>query len=235
MRRISIFLFLVLFFNIVSNIAFANENNINSIMNKELNYQRYINEIGINILNSNAIDKKIIFTYNKDEYQKSLNDPTITKRQIVFYDEYFKYIDNDDEMAAFLAHEISRAVKSFSGEWGGFVSSIHVKAAPKKYEIFADKRAVDYMVKSGYNPLGLITFLNKTEVNGLLGNLFHNTSTKRQATIYEYIYYNYPYYLQNNTYLENKNYQNFLLNSRENRELLHQKIKSGSKEELKYE
>lgn len=231
MRIVFVFLFMVLF----SSAAFANENEINSILNKELNYQRYINEIGINILNANAINNKIIFTYNKDEYKKTINDPAITKRQIVFYDEYFKYVDNDDEMAAFLSHEISRAVKSFSNEWGGFVSSIHVKAAPKKYEVFADKRAVDYMVKAGYNPLGLITFLNKTQINGLLGNVFHNTSTKRQAIVYEYIYYNYPYYLKNNTYLENKNYQNFLLNSRENRELLHQKIKSGSKEELKYE
>ena len=37
-----------------------------------------------------------------------------------------------------------------------------IKAAPKKFEIVADKIAVDYMVKAGYNPIALITFIQKT-------------------------------------------------------------------------
>ncbi len=217
----------------LSSSAFAVEN---SLLNKELNYQNHINEVGINLLNSNKIDKKIVFTYNKGEYKKTPDDSTISKRQIIFYEDYFKYVENDDELAAFLAHQISRAVKSYSGEWGGFIASAQIKAAPKKYEIFADKRAVDYMVKAGYNPLGLITYINKSQTNGFLDKiLFHNSPSKRQAIIYEYIYYNYPYYLKNNTYLTNKNYQNFLLTSSSNRALLKEKIKSGSKKELKYE
>ena len=48
----------------LSSSAFAVEN---SLLNKELNYQNYINEVGINLLNSNKIDKKIVFTYNKGE------------------------------------------------------------------------------------------------------------------------------------------------------------------------
>ena len=53
--------------------------------------------------------------------------------------------------------------------------------------------------------------------------------------VYEYIYTKYPYYLQNNTYLENEHYQNFLLTSQENRRLLAEKIKNQSKEKLKYD
>ena len=97
----------------LSSSAFAVEN---SLLNKELNYQNYINEVGINLLNSNKIDKKIVFTYNKGEYKKTPDDSTISKRQIIFYEDYFKYVENDDELAAFLAHQISRAVKSYSGE-----------------------------------------------------------------------------------------------------------------------
>ena len=31
-----------------------------------------------------------------------------------------------------------------------------------KYELIFDKLAVDFMVEAGYNPLGLITLINKT-------------------------------------------------------------------------
>lgn len=203
---------------------------------QEQSIQKRINDIGVKILNNNKIDKKIVFTYNKGEYKKTLNDPAITKRQIIFYEEYFKYIENDDELAAFLASQISRAVKSYSGEWGGFVSSSQIKIAPKKFEIIADKRAVDYMVKAGYNPIGLITFLNKSEPQGMFDKLlFHNKSSKRVAIVYEYIYMNYPYYLKNNVYLNTPNYQNFLLNSVTNRALLQEKIKTKSTKQVKYE
>ena len=65
--------------------------------------------------------------------------------------------------------------------------------------------------------------------------LFHNPASKRMAIIYEYIYMNYPYYLANNPYFENINYQNFLLNSVENRAKLKEKIETGSTEKVKYE
>ncbi len=205
-------------------------------LKEQADIQNRINNIGVNILNSNKINKRIVFVYDKNEYKKTLNDPALVKRQIIVYDNYFKFIENDDELAAFLAHEISRAVKSYSGEWGGFVSATQVKAAPKKYEIYADKRAVSYMVKAGYNPLGLITLINKTAPQNIFDKLlFHNHPSKRMAIIYEYIYYNYPSFLAENTYIENPNFQNFLLNSTYNRALLKEKIISNSKKELKYE
>lgn len=207
-----------------------------SVLIKEQKCQKYINDTGVKILNANKIAKHIVFTYSKGEYKKTLKDPAITKRQIIFYDEYFKYIENEDEMAAFLAHQISRAAKSFDGEWGGFVSSAQIKFAPKKYEIYADKRAVDYMVNAGYNPIGLITLLNKSKPQNVLDKLlFHNPPTRRMAIIYEYIYTKYPYYLANNPYFDNINYQNFLLNSVENRAKLKEKIETGSKDRIKYD
>ena len=62
-----------------------------------------------------------------------------------------------------------------------------------------------------------------------------NLASKRLAIIYEYIYTKYPYFLANNAYIENEHYQNFLLSSQENRRMLQEKIKTGSKKELKYE
>lgn len=225
--------FFILMIVLTGSMCFAADN---SLILYEQNCQQRINEIGVKILNANKIDKHIIFTYNKDTLKKSLNDPAITKRQIIFYEEYFKYTANDDEIAAFLAHQISHAVKSYSGVWGGMLSSTQIKCAPKKYEIFADKRAVDYLVNAGYNPLGLITLMNKSKPQKILDKLlFHNTTSRRMAEVYEYIYTNYPYYLANNVYIENSDYQNFLLNSVCNRALLETKIQSGSKKRVKYE
>ena len=228
MKKIFIILLLL-----TGTICFASDD---SAILREQNCQQRINATGVRILNANKIEKHIVFIYNKGAFKKHLNYPPITKRQIIFYEEYFKYVSNDDELAAFLAHQISHAVKSYSGAWGGLANSVQIKCSPKKYEIFADKRAVDYLVKAGYNPLGLITFMNKSKPQNILDKLlFHNPTSRRMAAVYEYIYINYPYYLANNEYINNPDYQNFLLNSISNRALLQAKIQSGSKKRVKYE
>ena len=92
------------------------------------------------------------------------------------------------------------------------------------------------MVKAGYNPIALITFINKAfpqHYQDVISN--KNLTSKRLAVIYEYIYTKYPYYLANNEYFENPHYQNFLLNSAYNRKLLETKVKNKSRENLKYE
>ena len=109
-------------------------------------------------------------------------------------------------------------------------------ASPKKYEIIADKLAVDMMVNAGYNPLGLITFINKTCPQRRFDFVSNkNLTSKRLAIIYEYIVKKYPYFLVNNTYLNNEYYQNFLLTSQENRRMLKKHLETGSKEKIKYE
>jgi hypothetical protein len=60
-------------------------------------------------------------------------------------------------------------------------------------------------------------------------------TSKRLANVYEYIYTKYPYYLKNNEYITNEAYQNFLLTSVENRKKLQDKVRTGSKKEIKYE
>ena len=209
--------------------AFASE----AEMQKENSIQTRIDTIGVNLLNSNKIDKRIVFVYDKNAKKKFLaEDKTLTKRQVVIYEENYKYIQTDDELAGMLAREISIAVKSYQG----VISSLGVVAAPKKAEIFADKRAVDYLVNAGCNPLALIVYINKTtpqKRSDFIGR--HNLTSKRLARLYEYITYKYPEFLENNEYINNEYYQNFLLSSINNRKLLEEKIKSGSKEELKYE
>ena len=204
---------------------------------KEQSIQNRINETGTQILNANKIGGRIIFVYDKDAKDTLLKmDTTVTSRQIVMFREYYKFISDDNELAAYLAREISNAQRTFDGIGNGWLTAVQIKAAPKKFEMVADKRAVDYMLKPGYNPLALITFINKAfpqHYQDLISN--KNLTSKRLAHIYEYIYTKYPYFITNNEYLQNPYYQNFLLNSVENRRLLEEKIKSGSKEKLKYE
>lgn len=215
-----------------STLTFAN---VEEKLLKEQTLQSRLDSIGVQLLNSNKIERRMVFTHSTKKKPK-LDDKTLTKRQIIFYDELYKFTTNDDEVAAFLAREISKAVKSYDGAWGGITDSAHIKLAPKKYEIFADKRAVDYMVNAGYNPLGLITFMHKAYPQKRFDRFAcSNLTSKRLAIIYEYIFTKYPQFLVNNEYITNETYQNFLLSSVENRRKLELKIKNGSKDRISYE
>ena len=204
---------------------------------KEQTVQEKINDVGFKILNSNMIDKRIIFVYDKAEKKSLLKSADeLTKRQIIITEGEYKFVDNEDELAAFVSRGISMALKSYGGMWRGGLNAIQVKAAPKMYEIVADKRAVDFMVNAGYDPIGLITFLNKSQPQKRYDTFSSsNLTSKRLAIIYEYIYTKYPYFLANNKYLENESYQNFLLTSVDNRKKLEDKIKNHSEKKIKYE
>ncbi len=233
MKKI-LFVIIILMMFVISGKAFA-EIDQQLILN-DMQMQDKINSIGFKILNANKIDKRMVFVYDDKNKESILKEPGLTSRQVVVYKDSINFADNEEEIAAFLAREICKTAESYTGFWKGIVGSAQVKVAPKKYELLFDKRAVDFMVNAGYNPLALITFINKSFVQkryDMISN--HNLTSKRLANIYEYIYFNYPYFLVNNEYINNEYYQNFLLTSIENRKKLQQKINTGSKERIKYE
>ena len=191
---------------------------------KNMRIQRYIDDVGFNILNANRIDKRMVFTYNEQS------------QQIVIYKNQINHIADQNELAAMLAREIVKGTLSYDGFARGFVTSAQMKFAPKKYELFFDKRAVDLMVTAGYDPVAMIIFLNKLgEQKRFSFVLTNNTVSKRMAEVYEYIYTKYPQFLANNSYLDNKYYQNFLLTSENNRRMLQEKVRTYSQKRLKYE
>ena len=220
-------------FVMFSGIVFA-ETEAETILN-DMQIQNRISDIGFKLLNSNKIDVRMAFVYDK-KTSKTPIEASLTRRQIVVYKDYIKFASDDAEIAAFLAREICKTAESYSGLMKGFVSSAQIKLAPKKYEILFDKRAVDFMVKAGYNPLALITFINKSYPQKRIDRFsHHNLTSKRLANIYEYIYFQYPAFLKDNEYLTNESYQHFLLSSIENRRKLQEKIETGSRENIKYE
>ena len=209
-----------------------------SVLIENNTIQSRIDKVGAKILNANKIGKRVVFVYDDKAKSNYLNDTkTLTKRQVVVYKDSYNYVANDDELAGYLAREIAQAARSYDGLGDGWLSSVKIKAAPKKFELVFDKLAVDYMVKAGYNPLGLITYLNKTCPQARQDKLSsHNLTSRRLAYIYERIYIQYPSFIIHNAYLENETYQNFLLTSQENRKLLKEKVNTSQwKRDLKYE
>ncbi len=223
-------IYILLIMSIMCGSINANPVEINAI-------QQRVDNVGTRLLNFNRIPKRIIFTFDKEGKADWLSKyKALKRRQIIVYGEQYQFIQSDDEIAAMLAREIATVMKSYSGMWGGTIDAIQVALSSKKFETVADKRAVDYMVKAGYNPLALIVYINKTcpqKRQDVIAR--HNLTSKRLARIYEYITYKYPEYLQDNEYINNQYYQNFLLNSVENRRMLEEKIKTNSAKEVDYE
>ena len=196
-----------------------------------------IEKTGTELLPHNKITKRVVFVYDA-EAKKNILDikNTLNKRQVIVYQDLYKSAQTADEVAAMLAREISLAVRSYDGVWGGRIDSLQIVASPKKFEVVADKRAVDYMVKAGYNPLALIVYVNKTcpqKRSDFISRT--NLTSKRLANIYEYLTFKYPQFLENNEYIDNIYYQNFLLTSVQNRAKLKEKIKTRCRKAIKYE
>lgn len=229
MKKIVVF---ILFVGLLCTSVFASTSEVvtgDSIKNA----QNRIDQIGFRLLNYNGIEKRTVFDFDtrsvKNAYSRT------TDRQIVLFRGLYNRLESDDEVAAILAHEISHSVDSYNGILRGVFTSWSYTFAPKKYEYKADKKAVDYMVNAGYNPVALIVVMNKTFPQGRFDwYSTHPLTSRRMMEIYEYIYKKYPEFLAKNVYKNNIYYQNFLLTSKENRVKFQKKIETNSKGSVNY-
>ena len=198
--------------------------------------QERMNSVGFKILNANRIEKRLTFMAINRVYTRDFwTDVSSVNRIVWVKPVIIPYIDNDDELAAVLSHSIAHGIDTYDGILRGYISIVNYWVSPNKYDMKADKLAVDYMVNADYNPLALITILNKIGKQyryDIFSN--HTLVSRRMMLIYEYIYTKYPSILVDNEYKDNIYYQNFLLTSRNNRMMLLEKVKTGSKKKLKY-
>lgn len=198
-------------------------------------YQRKINEIGFRLLNANRFARRVNFRlinvklYNMESYNAFAR---YSDGRIAVYSGYLYYFDNDDELAAILAHELAHIQQLSTGPW--LWKRIKMHFAPQYYEYNADLKGIDYMVKAGYNPIAMLTFLNKIchEKSAYykfklfireLGFMFllpfntHPTGSKRLLNVYNHIKTHYPRFLADEE--ENLYYINFFLNSEKNQDI----------------
>jgi len=227
MKRILISLFTI--FLLATNITQAHETK--QAVNKADLLK--VNKVGYQILNANKIPYIMTFELADKKYANACT--YYRNNLIMITDELIKYLESDDELAAILAHEISHGVDYRQGALRGYFSYLGNTFNPRKYEYKADKRAVDYLVKAGYNPLAMIISLNKIAAQERYEwTSTHPLTSRRMAEVYEYIYTKYPQYLVQNIYKDNIYYQNFLLTSKDNRKKLEVKVNNNSKKKVNY-
>lgn len=211
--------FLVAFiaFLLTASMCFAEQLNLE----KETKYQKQLMQVGFRILNANQIDKRMTFYYSNNKSVNAYLMPS--NKQIGVYKGLIPFIDNEDELAAILSHEIAHGLDAHAGYWRRWAMCARVN----KYERKADKTGIDLMVNAGYNPVAMITVMNKIAAEPSFSDDFgmrsHPAGSQRLAYIYEYIYAKYPAYLVENDYQNNLYYQNFLLTSKKDRELIKKK------------
>lgn len=179
--------------------------NMNNFWHKKGISEEKVLQVGQKIMIDNKIPKRVpIFVDSKKYIQASSRayDKTVT-----IHEGMFLYIDNDDELAAILAHEIAHSVEYY----GGMIKYIAMNANSKKYEQKADLNGIDYMVKAGYDPIAAITMGNKIFGEPIWDWGFtytHPKGSKRLIDMYKYIYVKYPQYI-NSPLTKTPSYKNF--------------------------
>ncbi len=192
-----------------------------------------ISAIGFNILESNNIQKRMVFKSTAQirnpraelDYKPKNTGLDVTGRIIWVYGDVFSLVDDENELAGLLSYAVAVGENSYKGIFQGFFSNFTYSLNPKPKENKFDIKAVDYMVKAGYNPVALITIYNKTLAQTRYEWChFYPLATKRMINIYEHIAINYPQYLSNNVYADNIYYKNFLHNTTKEMKKLEKKL-----------
>jgi len=164
-------------------------------------------EVGNKMLNDNKLEKRIPFKVKQTNFINAC--AYFSPKQVVIYSGILPYIDNDDELAFVLGHEMAHSIDAYGGPVKWIAMSFNVRS----YEYKADLIGVDLMVNAGYNPIAAITEMNKwmPEITFELP-LSHPKTSKRMLEIYKYIYKKYPSSLTSEM-TKNMSYQNFLNSS----------------------
>lgn len=162
-------------------------------------------KVGQKILIDNKISKRVPILVDSKKNINAYSNPY--DKIVVIHEGMFLYIDNDDELAFVLSHEIAHSVEAY----GGIIKYMAMNSNSKKYEQKADLNGIDYMVRAGYDPIAAITMGNK-----IFGELvwdwgftyLHPKGSKRLIEMYKYIYVKYPQFL-NSPLTKTPSYKNF--------------------------
>ena len=179
---------------------------MNNYWEKTSKMHKKVMSVAQQIMTANKLNKRTpVFISNHNNIVNASTDGYT--KGITIYSGLLQYIDNDDELAYVLAHEMAHDVDFY----GGFLKYVSMSMNAKKYEQKADLVAIDLMVKAGYNPVAAIIMGNKIFAEPILdwGFLYtYPKGTKRLIAMYKYILIKYPQYL-NSSMVQNPYYKNF--------------------------
>ncbi len=171
-----------------------------------------VNTIGKNLLVKNNLPTKITFkVMQTDEINAFAN----ADKEIYVYTGLLKFVENDAELAAVISHEIGHIVNNHVAKQNvvGTVTATAIYNAnidsrlkaganiannmsmlkmSRTEEYEADITGADLMTKAGYNPLAMVSVLNKISGNYVDVISTHPSGDKRTMYVYDYITYTYP-------------------------------------------
>lgn len=187
-----------------------------------------VNTIGQAILSKNSLPTEVKFTVDQSE---EVNAYANDVNEIHVYTGLLNVVENDSELAGVIAHEVGHIVNNHVAKQSianAIVSTIIYRANISNYaklgataannvamqkvsrqdEYEADITGVDLMIKAGYNPLAMISFLYKIsgKYNDFLSD--HPSGDKRTMYLYDYLTYTYPDKVKSN--YSTKSYQQFM-------------------------
>ena len=177
------------------------------------------------LMHDNSLKRASVFLLKKPNVVNAYSKRQ--SKEIYITTGFLPYINNDDELAAVLAHELAHTQEAYDGT----IKLMAMSFNSKKYEYKADMKAVEYMVKSGYNPIAAITIGNKVFSEPLWDwgvSYTHPRGSKRLVEIYKYIYKKYPAYL-NSDMVKSVIYQDFLQQNKKELDAFYQKQAKKSK------
>ena len=160
-----------------------------------------INIVGSKLLESSNLNEDVVFSVKSS---REVNAYTNVQDQIVLFTGILKFVETEDELAAVIGHELGHVLyqdpkrttirKTLLDALD--MSNIDSKI-DRNQEYRADIASVDLLVNAGYNPLAVISILNKISDHYIDIDVSHPTGRKRLNNVYTYIEKQYPKYIKN--------------------------------------
>lgn len=217
--------------------------------------QKRLNNIAYVLVKKNNLPSGISV---KLEENDEANAYATINKEIYVYTGMLNVATTDEELAAIMAHEMGHILNGHNAKQtilNSVIQSVASSAKPtttaqavgvvaaqeisksklsKKDELEADITAVDLLQNSGYNPLALISVLNKICGNYIDVISTHPSGEKRLQNAYDYIDYNYPQWIKKGYNTDSYRKANALisLNVKE-RNLSPKKVQKWKKEQVK--
>ena len=193
---------LIIFSLMLFSISYATDWNSESALKR-------VNTIGSKLLKANNVNYPIEFKVSNEE---DVNAYANIDKEIYVYKGLLEFVDNDEELAGVIGHEMGHIINGHCAKQGVLGTGIAVVASmlsknetvtaigttlaqsklSRTDEFEADITGADLMNKAGYNPLAMVSLLNKISGDAYIDILqTHPSGEKRILNVYNYIEYNY--------------------------------------------